>query len=76
MKQLIAAGNLFLKKMDLTDMALVKLCTGSLGVLLGLRAARKHRKGAGFAAGVMFVLTLLPLLAKWINAVTNADEED
>ena len=56
MKQLIAAGNLFLKKMDLTDMALVK--------------------GAGFAAGVMFVLTLLPLLAKWINAVTNADEED
>lgn len=76
MKQLIAAGNLFLKKMDLTDLALVKLCTGSLGVLLGLRAARKHRKGTGFVAGVMFLLTLLPILARWVDAVTTADEED
>ena len=43
MKKLIAAGNLYLKKMDLFDIALLKLCLGALGVLIGLGAAKKHR---------------------------------
>ena len=51
MKKLIAAGNLYLKKMDLTDIALLKLCLGALGVLIGLGAARRHRKSAGVLAG-------------------------
>lgn len=76
MNNLIAAGNLFLKKMDLTDMVLVKLCVGSLGVLAGLRAARRHKKGAGLMAGALFAATWVPLMGKFLRVVTTADEED
>lgn len=75
MKKLIAAGNLYLKKMDLTDVALLKLCLGSLGVLIGLGCAKRHKKGAGFLAGFLFILTYVPLMGKFLRAVIDADGE-
>lgn len=76
MNKLIAAGNLFLKKMDLTDVALLKLCVGALGVLVGLGAARRHKRSMGFFAGSLFAFTLVPLMGKFIRALTDADVED
>ena len=76
MKNLIAAGNLYLKKMELTDMALLKLCVGALGVLIGLGAARKHKKGAGALAGLVFCLTYVPLLGRFFRAVVTGDGEE
>ena len=76
MKKLIAAGNLYLKKMDLTDIALLKLCLGALGVLIGLGAARKHRKSAGVLAGLVFCLTYLPLMGHFFRAIVTGDEEE
>ena len=64
MKKLIAAGNLYLKKMDLTDIALLKLCLGALGVLIGLGAPRRHRKSAGGLAGLVFCRTHPALLGR------------
>ena len=76
MKKLIAAGNLYLKKMDLTDIALLKLCLGALGGLIGLGAARRHRKGAGVLAGLVFCLTYLPLMGRFFRAIVTGDEEE
>ena len=76
MKKLIAAGNLYLKKMDLTDIALLKLCLGALGVLIGLGAARRHRKSAGVLAGLVFCLTYLPLMGRYFRAIVTEDEEE
>ena len=47
MKNLIAAGNLYLKKMELTDVPCSSCAWGPLGVLIGLGAAKKHKRGAG-----------------------------
>lgn len=74
MRKLIAAGNLYLKKMDLTDVALLKLCMGALGVLIGLGCAKHHRKSAGFFAGVLFFLTWLPVMGKFFRALTDTEE--
>ena len=76
MKNLIAAGNLYLKKMELTDMALLKLCVGALGVLIGLGAARKHKKGAGALAGLVFCLTYVPLLGRFFRAIVIGSKEE
>ena len=76
MKKLIAAGNLYLKKMDLTDIALLKLCLGALGVPIGLGAARRHRKSAGVLAGLVFCLTYLPLMGRFSRANVTGDEEE
>lgn len=74
MKKLLAAGNMFLKKMDLTDVALLKFCVGALGVLIGLGAAKRHRRGAGALAGLIFVASWIPLMGKFLHVITTVEE--
>ncbi len=73
MKKLIAAGNLYLKKMDLTDIALLKFCVGALGVLIGLGSAKRHKKGMSFLAGLVFVVTWIPLMGKFLGIITDPE---
>lgn len=75
MKKLIAAGNLYLKKIELTDIALIKLCVGAIGVLVGLGAAKKHKRTAGLLAGVLFVATYIPLMGKLIRVLVDSEED-
>ena len=74
MKKLIAAGNLYLKHMNLTDIALIKLCVGALGVLVGLKAARRHRKCAGTAAALVFLATYVPLMGRFLSALVRTED--
>ena len=74
MKNLIAAGNLYLKKMELTDVALLKLCVGAQGGLIGLGAAKKHRKGAGLLAGLVFCVTYVPLMGRFLRAIVAGED--
>ena len=74
MKNLIAAGNLYLKKMELTDVALLKLCVGALGVLIGLGAAKKHKRGAGLLAGLVFCVTYVPLMGRFLRAIVAGED--
>ena len=75
MNKLIAAGSRYLKRMDLTDVALLKLCVGSLGVLVGLGCAKRHRKGAGLVAGLLFALTYVPLMGKFLATLLDTAED-
>ena len=74
MKKLIAAGNLYLKQINLADVALLKLCVGALGVLVGLKAARRHRRGAGILAGIVFLVTYVPLMSRFLSALVRTEE--
>lgn len=76
MRRLIAAGNLYLKKMDLTDVALLKICVGALGVIVGLGAAKRHRRSAGLLAGLLFALTYVPLMGKFLGVLVDTGAED
>lgn len=74
MKKLIAAGNLYLKDMDLTDVALLKICLCSLGVLVGLGASKRHKRPAALLAGGLFVGTYIPLMGKLFKVLLKTEE--
>lgn len=74
MKTLLAAGSRYLKEMDLADVALLKFCMGALGVLIGLGTAKHHKKGMSFLAGLTFVGTFLPLMAKFLRVIITPEE--
>lgn len=75
MKKLLVAGNRFVKGMDLTEVALLKICVGALGILVGLGATKRHRSRLGFFAVFAFVATCFPLLKKFCYLLTTPEEK-
>ena len=75
MRRLITAENLQPKKRELTAAALLRLCLGALGVLVGLAAARRHRREAGVLAGILFVVTYIPLMGRFLRALADPGEK-
>ena len=66
MKKLFDAADRYLKIADWKDMALLKFCLFSMGVLAGTCIPRKNRDTArGIALGV-FASTYIPLMAKFL----------
>lgn len=66
MKKLFDAADRYLKIADWKDMALLKFCLFSMGVLAGASIPRKNRDTArGIALGV-FLSTYIPLMAKFL----------
>lgn len=58
------------------DLALIKLCLGALGVLLGLAVTPRRKKPAALAAGLVFVPTYLLLLARYLPILLWAGKEE
>ena len=48
---------------------------GALGVLVGLGCAKRHKKGAGLVAGLLFVLTYVPLMGKFLATILDTSED-
>ncbi len=66
LNKLLCAGNRYLKEMDLADMAALKFCLASMGVLMGLGVSARHKKPVGLLAAILFVGTYIPLMSKFI----------
>ena len=71
----LAAGRLMLKDMDLEDMAALKFCLLSLGVLGGISIPAKGRKPAALLASFLFVGTYLPLMTKFLGSLVKTEED-
>ena len=56
------------------DFALVKLCLGALGVLIGLSVSPRCRRGAGILAGLVFVPTYVMLLSRFLPFLRNSED--
>lgn len=64
MKKLFYYGDLFMRKSGWRDMALVKFCLFSMGLLVGTQIPRKNHKPVMFCAFLVFICTYIPLMAK------------
>jgi hypothetical protein len=75
MKKLLDAGKRYMKSMDFTDMALLKLCLISFGILIGLCIPSKSKKCFGLLMGILFGSTYIPLMGKLFPALKDGMDD-
>lgn len=71
MKTLFASADEYLQNSDWKDIAVLKLCLLSLGLLAGMQLPEKHRKTARVAAVVIFVATYIPLMTEFLRILVG-----
>lgn len=69
MKKLFSCANAYIRECDWKDLALIKLCLCSIGVIIGLCIPQKKRKVPLILAAVVFAATYIPLMAKFLPAL-------
>ena len=67
MKRLFASSDTFLRESDWRDLALVKFCLFSIGLLAGLQVTERRRQSVRIAALAVFLLTYIPLMIKFLR---------
>lgn len=75
MKRLFASADEFLRESGWRDLALVKFCLFSMGLLAGLQVTERRRKRVRIAASAVFLLTYVPLMAKFLGILTEECRE-
>ena len=67
MKRIFASADEFVKQSGWKDLAVIKLCLFSVGLLVGLRITGTCKKGVRIAASAVFTLTYIPLMVKYLK---------
>ena len=52
---------------------MLKFCLFSAGILAGMQIPARDKKKAGIAAGVLFLITYIPLMTKFIGVLTDKE---
>ena len=71
MKILFDAADVYLKQSNWKDLALVKFCLFSMGLLCGLIAKKKNSKGLALGAFAVFITTYVALMADFLPMLKN-----
>ena len=69
MKKLFELGNRYAAKSDWTDFALVKLCLGAMGILIGINIPKEKKPFAKNIAGGIFASTYILLMLKMFGVI-------
>lgn len=67
MKKLFELGNQYVKESDWKDLALIKCCLCSMGIIIGTQVAPKHKKNIICISAGIFIATYIPLMAKFFK---------
>ena len=66
MKKLFAAADEYLQDCDWKDLALLKFCLASAGLLIGLAVPKKNRPAAACLGVGVFIGTYIPQMMKFL----------
>lgn len=75
MRKLFESADRYLDRSDWKDLTLIKFCLCSMGIVIGASLPEKYRKPAVCGASGVFVLTYVPLMAKYFKTVKEMTEE-
>ena len=75
MKRIFSSADEFIRESNWKDLAVLKFCLLSLGLLAGTWIAEQRKKGVRIAASVVFLLTYIPLMAKYLKILIGTGEE-
>lgn len=76
MKRLFESADEFLRRSTWRDMAALKFCLLALGILLGTKVPRKRRFGVRLLARLVFILTCIPLMGKYIGVLMGMQKRE
>lgn len=65
MKFLFGSADAYLRQSDWRDLALIKFCLFSMGLIAGILLPRKAKKPAIITAAAVFAATYIPLMVKY-----------
>ena len=74
MKKLFCYADRYIRKSDWKDLAMIKFCLFSMGILAGMRIPEKNRKQAGWIAAAVFAATYILLMAKFFSVISEKEE--
>ena len=67
MNKLFSVADQYIQESDWKVIALLKFCLLSLGMILGMQIAPRHKKGVLLGCIAVFVATYIPLMAKLLR---------
>lgn len=77
MKKLFDYADQYIQESSWKDIALLKFCLFAMGILAGMQIPEKNRKRVGIAAALVFAVTYIPLMSKYIRIVIeNSGKSD
>lgn len=74
MKKIFELANVYVNRCNWKDMALLKICLCAVGIMIGLAIPEKKKKCSSVAAGVIFVVSYIPLMAKFIKIMLQENK--
>lgn len=74
MKRLFDYADRYLQKSDWKDLAVIKFCLFSMGLLVGTYIPQKKKDCARIIALIVFVVTYVPLMAKLFKIIADKNE--
>lgn len=75
MKKLINCAEHFIMQSDWKDIAILKFCLLSIGILIGVSIPKKEKKAAVIAASTLFAVTYPPLMSKFLKLLIAEHSE-
>ncbi|MBR4036645.1 MAG: permease of phosphate ABC transporter [Oscillospiraceae bacterium] len=76
MKFLFNAADKYLKQSDWKDLALIKFCLFSIGLLCGASIKGKHKKHFSIGALVVFIATYVTLMADFLPMLKSEIQQE
>ena len=76
MKKLFDCADRYLLHCTWKDLALLKFCLAAMGVLIGLQIPKKYRLSVSLGAGLVFLVTYVPLMSKFFRIALSGEEEE
>lgn len=75
MKNLLDAADEYLEHSSWRDIAVLKFCLLSLGLLAGMALPERYREKARTAAVLVFTVTYIPLMTRYLRILLRGDGE-
>ena len=74
---LFTSADRYLRASDWKDIALIKLCLFSIGLMLGMQIKDKDKKVVHIGAAIVFFVTYVPLMSKYIGVqLVDAEQKE
>lgn len=76
MEKLFRSADKYLEKSDWKDIAVIKFCLCSMGIMIGAALPEKSRKAVILGSAAVFAATYIPLMGKYFGVFKEMLEED